>query len=433
MTRWLVLVLLGCSGGGSDDPTGTGVPTAPTSPGPPTFEGTLLTETQSLHGPAGAKRFGVGFAVGDLDGDGRDEVLAGDSVDNEVVAWNGAEGQVGANPEALQLTLLTGLGYNAQPPVLAVGDFDGDGQDDLVSGQGFTGPGSNAVRFGPLAGQVSGAPDAELIFGTPWAVGDLSGGGGDELMVAPDSVARVYADGDFTAPWLQVDLGTRAEVGASGDTDGDGVPELLLANPGLKGRAWLFDPTAGDLGPDDAVATFVGLEFWQRLGHAAVLADYDGDGLDDVVLSAPSDLANGVVPSRVVVFPTPAGAYTVDDAPITWLDDSRDDHIGYGLAAADLDGDGAAELLVGAPRISVVDTIAGGMLLLPGGATGVQSLDEVSDRYLGLDFQDQIGTTVAFADLDGDGVPEAISNAPDASLNDPALDKVGALFWVSVP
>jgi len=100
------------------------------------------------------------------------------------------------------------------------------------------------------------------------------------------------------------------------------------------------------------------------------------------------------------------------------VDGGASDRIGTALlGAADLDGDGRDDLLMGAPTHTGADSYEGAVFLLSGGATGTIATDALHTLSGGL-AQAQAGSTLALVDLDGDDVLDLAVGAPSATVDD---------------
>lgn len=149
-----------------------------------------------------------------------------------------------------------------------------------------------------------------------------------------------------------------------------------------------------------------------REGHGFAVAcagDVDADGIADWVTGAPGSPGGARAPGRAVVFSGRTGL------PIHWWEGTqRNEAFGHAVAGAgDLDGDGHADLLIGSPSKSVAGMIQAGRARAFSGRTG-GLLYEWSGTTLGA----RLGMSLAGAgDVNRDGVPDVILGAPseDAS------------------
>ncbi|HKB15294.1 MAG TPA: hypothetical protein VKF62_04480, partial [Planctomycetota bacterium] len=211
-----------------------------------------------------------------------------------------------------------------------------------------------------------------------------------------------------------------------GDVDGDGIPDLLVGIPGADpggltnaGELALLSVVGGAI-----VWTSPGSAANERLGRTvAALGDVDGDGIDDVAAqSLPTPPPAGALGSVRVFSGANGGILFVipASAPSTTF--------GYALAGpGDVDGDGAADLLVGDSGASPGGVSAAGEARLYSGLTGTL-LFAVAGTASG----DLLGTAVAGAeDLDGDGVPDFVVGAPRNPWTSPVPGYVSAISGAS--
>ena len=314
---------------------------------------------------------------------------------------------------------------------------------------------------------------AQLVVGAPWhddrgAVYAIAANQLSAVDAADGEADRRIALGnvaDASESWkLLGEEESETKLGYSaaavGDMDGDGEAELALGGVALRGAVYVVAASVADTdGDDGAVDGVIDMQFaldalykaWKfdrgwgdAVGLAvAGLGDIDGDGAADMIVGAPGAGTGSEPGAAEVVLATALRRGRSSDllnSQDGWrlVGEAPRDRAGASVAGGDVDGDGMAEILIGAPRHDAKQLDEGSVYLLSSLALRTSSartieLATISElpnawKFVGEDAGDQAGASVALAgDMDGDGIGDILIGAPGQGAD----EQEGAAYLVS--
>ena len=374
----------------------------------PTFSGNGPVTNSSL-----AARLDLAAGAGtiqtvtaDLDNDGKPDLFVADASIGKIslyrnISTNGSL-TAGAFAARVDVSLLPSSGTS--PYVICAADLDGDGRLDIIA----LNADSNVVSIlrnislpGSLTTNSFAArldlPGGDVMRGL--AVRDFNGDGKPDLAVAnqtsPGSISvfqNLSTIGNIAfAARVNLVAGNGSSALASGDLDGDGQPDLAVANYD-GGTISVFRNNGGGAITTNSFAAKVDFPALSTVS-SVVIGDLDGDGKLDLVVGAGSFSGSQVISvfrNTATVGSITSGSFAARvDFAAGWVNS---------VALADLDGDGKLDIALASQVPSVFSLFKN--ISVPGSFTTASLAGRV-DYSAGYN-----PNGISIGDLDGDGRPD---------------------------
>lgn len=306
-------------------------------------------------------------------------------------------------------------------------------------GSGFTGGFTTLDASLRITGEESGARFGAAVAICP----DLDGDGAEEWLIASPrsntgaemagAVTLILSSelsgteaqtgsGAFVRRWYSEDTGARSghALSCRDDVNGDSIPDLLIGAPfadgpdetDAVGAVYIVSgaslPEGGPL--STAAETIVyGTVANDWLGFSLQTGDFDGNGRADLLVGAPgADKAAGEVRMWLVTD-------ALSDSPsLTLNGQSQGDGFGHSLRVGDANNDGMDDLFIGAPFVNPdqdEETFDAGSISIHFGRNDWTGLTDRTPDVLapGSDQYQRTGRRIFVGDMDGDGMDDLVA------------------------
>ncbi len=379
--------------------------------------------------------------AGDVNGDGYSDVLVG--------AYYFDNGETDEGAVYLYLGSASGLsssyawfveGNQAESyfggSIATAGDVNGDGYSDVIVGASSYDSGESdegrayVYHGGPsgLSSSPSWTDEGDQIgahFGVSVATaGDVNGDGYSDVIVG----ANEYDNGELNEGMVFVYYGSSmglsispnqylesdqvggslgVSVSTAGDVNADGYSDVIIGSFSFGDSAWLFLGSASGLASTPASIVDPGLD-WSFFGYSVSTAgDVNGDGYADVIVGAWNASASWGGNGQAFLY---YGGATGISTPPAWIGEvDKAGEYGRSVATAgDVNGDGYADVIVGSIEYTHPEQYEGGAFLYLGSADGLPTTPSWISESNQEDNCWYAASVSTAGDVNGDGYSDII-------------------------
>ena len=335
-----------------------------------------------------AGSYAQGVATGDFDNDGWVDLYLTNFGDNQL--WRNLGTDVKGRVRFADVTSSAGVGDRRWSVAALFFDYDRDGWLDLYVGNYVDFTFANHKRCRAASGREvhcgprSYRPESDRLF-------------------------RNLGDGRFEDMTIRAGLGGSLghTLGAvSADFDGDGRPDLYVANDSTPNRLWLnrdHDGVVRFVDEGLLAGCALNADGVAEAGMGVAAGDFDNDGDEDILLSHLTDETN-------TIYRNDGGAMFEDASIESGIAAPSWPYTGFGAGWLDFDNDGWLDLAVFNGAVVAIETQAAAGDPYPLHQTnqlfrsmGGERFEEVTDRAGAAFSHSEVSRGAAFGDVDNDG------------------------------
>jgi len=308
-------------------------------------------------------------AVGDLDGDGKPDIVITSLYSNKISVYRNTAtlGSITTASLAAQVDFITDT--VSLPTSVAIGDLDGDGKPELVVTNSF----SNTVSIlknKSIVGTIDSTSFAAAVDfatgsgATYVAIADIDGDGKPDLVVSNFNAKSVSVLRNTTvadsinansfAAKVDFTVGTGPHALAIGDLNGDGKPDIVVANQGSNTVSILANQATAGVVNSSTLALHVDLPSNGESPYYVSVGNIDGDSLPDIVVA-------NQIGNNISVIQNTYSSGSITSSSFAGGVNFATNIYPVSAAVADLDGDGKPDIAVpdyGKNTMSVFRNIA---------------------------------------------------------------------------
>lgn len=424
-----------------------------------------LSTAEKFSGVSGS--LGYTLNVGDVNGDGIDDIIAGaesDGVGGKVYIIEGSASLSGASVSGSTAISASDTGVAIGFYNFSSGDVNNDGYADIFIGSpdistdeyyggeyylyaGSSSPSSTAT--GSISNTFALDDVYEYLFNEDVSVGDLNGDGYDDFVLSSSQVYEsrnndgalfiLYGSEDgFTevsvedVPMIYGDTAVGSET-VIADLDLDGYDDLLFNEDDTNILHILYGGSSQLSGKNilSSLSTVTISGTLENISEIEV-SDLDGNTYPEIIIGDSQDNTAASNAGAIHVFydqGSRASSFTFGDGVKLLGDANASDLVGLTLSAGDMNGDGYGDLVVGGPGNDDGGSGAGAIYVLYGSATQYTdgNLSDNATTITGKAGDFMANTSIQHGDFNGDGYADAVVGA---SLSDEVATDSGVVYIV---